>query len=183
MLDVRPAPGARTRSRRRTLGALSTGAVALLAGCRGLPFSEQPIRHGHLFVQNRGDEAIEVALSVTEQSGDGERVVRGLYRVPPDTALEFMEILEAGTDFRVRARQPTLAEEGGTALDVVAEPCADDDPAEAVAVAVTVSSSGPEISAFNCDTPYTRTGEFEYVEASGYRIGTPAGTVAGTPSS
>lgn len=172
----------RALSRRRAVGALSTGAVALLAGCRGLPFSEQPVRRGHLFVQNRADDAVEVALSVSEADGGDERLIHGVYRVPADTALEFAELLEDGTEYRVRARQPSL-EEDGTNLNVVAETCADEDPAEVVAVAVTVSASGPEISAFNCDTPYTQTGEFEYVDSSEYRVGTPEGTVAGTPSS
>lgn len=169
-------------SRRRAIAAVAASATGLLAGCQGLPFSEQPVETGHLFVQNREDEPIELSLSLVEDAGDGERVVHATYRVPADTALQFEGVLEAGTEYAVRAVQPNLQEQGETNLDIVAETCEEDDPAGSVDVAVNVSSSGPEISVFNCQTPYTRTGELTYQAAAEYRIGTPEGTV-GSPTS
>jgi hypothetical protein len=87
----------------------------------------------------------------------------------------------AVTTPRSSSRRRTIATTPATAttLEVVAETCQQDDPAGTVDVAVSVSSSGPEISVFNCQTPYTRTGEFAYAAPEAHRIGTPTGTVGG----
>lgn len=179
---ARVAPAPRSLTRRRTIGAVSTAAVGLLAGCQSLPFSEPEVATGHLFVQNRDDRQIEVALSVVERDG-GDRPVYGRYVVPADTALQFEEILAAGATYRVAARQPGLEDRPGQTLEARTETCEEGDPAGKVDVAISVSSDGPEISVFNCQTPYTRTGELTYVAADENRLGTPSGPVASpTPS-
>lgn len=182
MFTASPSSSDSGLTRRRVLGAAAVTAAALLAGCRSLPFTGEPVEGGHLFVQNREDRPIEVAISILDR-GEDDRVVNAVYRVPANTALQFEGVLQPETTYTVEAVQPNLQGDGGATLDVVAETCEQQDQSGKVDVAVSLSSNGPEIAVFNCETEYTREGDLEYVTPEEYRIGTPTGTITSpTPS-
>lgn len=167
-------------SRRRLLGITTANAATLLAGC----FSGAPDGGGHLYVANNTDERHRIALSVAETSNGSGSIVDGVYRVPERTTLTFEHVLESGSSYEIRARQPDVPEGAIATLDIEVEPCEQGDPSSRRDVRILAGNNGPDIVTYDCDETFEELDGIEYVDPSEHQIGTVTETIpTATPSS
>lgn len=146
-------------SRRTVLGTLPT-ATTLLSGC----VFGGSVPGGHLFLENRLDRTAEVALSVTERTNGGERILHHRYDVPARHAVQFDGILESGNDYEIRALQPAVPDVYGERLAITVEACDPGDPSEKLDVAILATTSGLDIVTYDCDRDYGKADELTYVD-------------------
>lgn len=124
-----------------------------------------------------------MALSVTATSNGGQSVVDGVYRIPERTALQFEGVLESGTQYDVRARQPDVPEGAVATLGVDVETCEQGDPAGEMAVRIIAGNNGPDIVTYGCDEVFERSDEIQYVDPGEVKVGTVTDTIdTSTPS-
>lgn len=173
-----------TISRRRLLLAVTTAAASALPGCAFRPFDEGgPVPSGRLFVENRTNFPRVIALSVTDDTRDGSRVMHDEYRVPEWHALQFGDVLEPEHTYDIRAFQPDAGGGGPDRLGVTVEPCETADPADQMDVVVLASADGPDILTYDCDEAYAKTQSLTYVDPTAYRTERITGTIPSpTPS-
>lgn len=184
MATYRENTGRYTLSRRRVLQAVTAAGAGGLSGCGFEPFDRQgPVPSGRLFVENRTGFPRQIALSVTDDAQNGNRIVHHEYHIPEWHALEFEEVLEPGRIYDIRAFQPNVPEGGREKLVLEVETCTSGDPADQMDVSILASASGPDIISYNCDEVYAKTQSLTYVDAAEYETGAITGTIPSpTPS-
>lgn len=152
------------------------------AGCLSNPFSE-PVPAGHIFVENRTNFSKLIALSVTEDNQNGERLINAEYRIPEWHALQFQGVLEPGRAYDIRAYQPDARGTGRKLVVLDIQTCEADDPTSQFEVSILASSNGPDILVHGCDQGYNQVQSLTYVDPSEYRTNAITGTIPSPTSS
>lgn len=169
-------------SRRRVLRAVTIAGATVLSGCASNPFSE-PAPTGQLFVENRTNFRKLIALSVTDDTQNGNPIINHEYRIPAWHALQFEGVLEAGHTYDIRAFQPNARGRGDERLVLSVESCEEGDQSGQMDVSILASSNGPDVLTYGCDEPYNEVQSLTYVDPSEYEIQPITGTIpTPTPS-
>lgn len=156
---------------RRTV--LRTGVVTVGSALGGCLLNNPQVGGGHLFVENMLPTEYRMSLTVIEGTdGEGDQVVDGWFRIPPDHALQFQNVIEAGTTYTITAHRPNV--EAMDRVTVTVRPCGGNEDAVRD-VSVRVREDGTGIIPWACDEEYTRR-ELEYVNATEYAIDEPQAT-------
>lgn len=168
--------------RRRVVQASAAAVGTITAGCLSNPLSE-PVPAGRLFVENRTDFPKLIALSVTDDTRNGDRLIHDEYRFPEWHALQFDDVLEPEHSYDIRAYQPNARGTGREQLALDVETCPTDGSAGQFDVSILASSNGPDILTYGCDETYRQVQSLTYVDPSEYRTGAITGTIPSpTPS-
>lgn len=155
---------------RRTFLRLGAG-TAVATSLSGCLLGNEEVPGGHLFVGSSLGGPRRLWLTVVEDpEGNSEEVVDGLYRIPPQTVLQFDGVLQSDMTYSISARIPNTSTE--ERFDVTIETCDEDDPAEKMDVRIRANTDPNDIGIihYRCDRTYNYEEDTEYVNASEYRI-------------
>lgn len=155
----------------------SGAGIATATGLAGCIVGAPEVRGGVLFVDNPRGETQRVRLRVVESPDEGaDTVVGAVYRVPPQHVLQFGNVLEDGSRYRIHARLPNSPP--ADPVDVSVETCEEGARSESTDVRLRLSRDTIQPVTLGCDRTYQKRPDAKYVEPAEYEVSelTPTGS-------